>query len=89
MYARIGIYPLCKRWHLERNMKVYAEMDNMDKAVRFMADVKPNNKMKPLLWQFFFSPQTLKYCLVSCLINISLAKYLCHWIMTISKVEKM
>lgn len=89
MYARIGIYLLCKWWHLERNMKAYEEMNNIDKAVRFVAGVKPNNKMKPLLWQFSFSPQTLKYCLASCLINIALAKYLCHWIKIISEVEKM
>lgn len=63
-------------------------MNNKDKVVSFVAGVKPNNKKKPLLGQLFF-PRTLKHCLVSCLIDISLAKYLCHWIMTISEVEKM
>lgn len=84
----IGIYVLCKQWHLGRNMKVYAEMNNKDKVVSFVAGVKPNNKKNSLLGQLFF-PRTLKHCLVSCLIDISLAKYLCHWIMTISEVEKM
>lgn len=54
----IGIYVLCKQWHLGRNMKVYAEMNNKDKVVSFVAGVKPNNKKKPLLGQLFFPTDT-------------------------------